>query len=118
GGRQCATTSNRTAWRAVLRGKRGTTDASPYAAPARMPDLPGLPPTSTDVGAAEVFRDEAIADAAGISAAGGQCELHVWGGAFHGFYDIAPQSDLARACLAARESWLDRLLGFPPRQTP
>lgn len=107
------TTSNRTAWKAILGDKCSTADVSPYSAPARMADLSGLPPTFIDVGAAEVFRDEAIAYAAGISAAGGQCELHVWGGAFHGFYDIAPQSDLAKACLAARESWLDRLLDLP-----
>lgn len=107
------TTSNRTAWKAILGDNCGATDVSPYSAPARMADLSGLPPTFIDVGSAEVFRDEAIAYAVGISAAGGQCELHVWGGAFHGFYDIAPQSDLARACLEARESWLDRLLDLP-----
>jgi acetyl esterase/lipase len=106
------TTSNRTAWLAILGDKCGSTDVSIYSAPARATDLSRLPPTFVDVGGAEVFRDEAIAYAAGISAAGGQCELHVWGGAFHGFYDIAPQSDLAKACIAAREGWLDRLLGF------
>lgn len=104
------TTSNRTAWQAVLGAACGEDGVSPYSAPARAADLAGLPPTFIDVGGAEVFRDEDIAYATGILAAGGQCELHVWGGAFHGFYDIAPQSDLARACLAAREAWLERLL--------
>ncbi|HTN62094.1 MAG TPA: alpha/beta hydrolase fold domain-containing protein [Devosia sp.] len=104
------TTSNRTAWQAVLGDRCGGDDVSPYSAPARATDLSNLPPTFIDVGSAEVFRDEDIAYATGILAAGGQCELHVWGGAFHGFYDIAPQSDLAQACLAAREAWLDRLL--------
>ena len=79
-------------------------------APARATDLRGLPPTFIDVGGAETFRDEDIAYAAGILSAGGECELHVWGGAFHGFYDIAPQSALSRACIAAREDWLARLL--------
>ncbi|EPX60924.1 alpha/beta hydrolase domain protein [Cystobacter fuscus DSM 2262] len=103
-------TSNLTAWTAVLGDRRGTDSVSPYAAPARATDLSGLPPTFIDVGAAEVFRDEAVAYASAIWAAGGNCELHVWGGAFHGFYDIAPQSKLAQACIAAREAWLTRLL--------
>ncbi|NOK04489.1 MULTISPECIES: alpha/beta hydrolase [Myxococcus] len=102
-------TSNLTAWRAVLGDRCGGTEVSPYSAPARASDLSGLPPTFIDVGGAETFRDEAVAYARGILAAGGECELHVWGGAFHGFYDIAPQSDLARACIAARDAWLARM---------
>ncbi|MFF4761384.1 alpha/beta hydrolase [Streptomyces sp. NPDC001292] len=103
-------TSNLTAWTAVLGERRGTDDVSQYAAPARATDLSGLPPTYIDAGAAEVFRDEDVAYASAIWAAGGDCELHIWGGAFHGFYDIAQRSDLARACLAARDAWLERLI--------
>ncbi|APR76000.1 alpha/beta hydrolase domain protein [Minicystis rosea] len=103
-------TSNLTAWTAVLGDRRGTDGVSPYSAPARATDLSGLPPTFIDAGAAEVFRDEDVAYASAIWAAGGNCELHVWGGAFHGFYDIAPESDLGKACIAAREGWLARLL--------
>ncbi|MFE0026100.1 alpha/beta hydrolase fold domain-containing protein [Amycolatopsis sp. NPDC059021] len=104
-------TSNLTAWTAVLGERRGTDGVSPYAAAARASDLSGLPPTFIDAGAAEVFRDEDVAFASAIWAAGGDAELHVWGGAFHGFYDLAPESAAAVACLAARESWLERLLG-------
>jgi acetyl esterase/lipase len=57
-----------------------------------------------------VFRDEDVAYASAIWAAGGDCELHVWGGAFHGFYDMAQDTDLARSCVAAREAWLDRMI--------
>lgn len=103
-------TSNLTAWSAVLGARCNGEDVSPYDAPARMSDLRGLPPAFVDVGGAEVFRDEDIDYASRILAAGGECELHVWGGAFHGFYDIAPDSGLARACIAAREAWLTRLL--------
>jgi acetyl esterase/lipase len=106
------TTSNRTAWQAVLGQDCGGAQVSPYSAPARATDLSGLPPTFIDVGACEVFRDEAIEYAVRILVSGGQCELHVWGGAFHGFYDITPQSALARACVAARNSWLERLLSL------
>jgi acetyl esterase/lipase len=104
--RQC----NLTAWQAVLGDAFGRPDVDPYSVPARHPDLSNLPPSFIDVGAAEVYRDEAVAYASRIWAAGGICELHVWGGAFHGFYDIVPQSDLASACLAARDSWLRRRL--------
>ncbi|KJS24330.1 MAG: lipase [Hyphomonadaceae bacterium BRH_c29] len=103
-------TSNATAWRALLGGRCGGEEVGPYEAPARARDLSGLPPTYIDVGGAEVFRDEALAYAAGILASGGVCELHVWGGAFHGFYDIAPQTNLARHCIATRDAWLRRLL--------
>ncbi|NPD28527.1 alpha/beta hydrolase [Corallococcus exiguus] len=102
-------TSNLTAWRAVLGERCGGPDVSPYSAPARATDLRGLPPTFIDVAAGETFRDEAVAYARGILDAGGECELHVWGGAFHGFYDIAPQSDVARACIATRDAWLGRM---------
>jgi len=90
--------------------RRGTADVSPYAAAARATDLSGLPPAFIDVGAAEVFRDEDVAFASAVWAAGGEAELHVWGGAFHGFHDLAPDSAVAQACVAARDGWLRRLL--------
>lgn len=109
--------SNLTAWTAVLGDRRGAGDVSPYAAPARATDLSGLPPTFIDAGAAEVFRDEDVAYASAIWAAGGSCELHVWGDAFHGFYDIAPESEVAKACIVAREAWLARLLARKGHRT-
>jgi acetyl esterase/lipase len=39
--------------------------------------LTGLPPTYLEVGSAEVFRDETVAYASTIWAAGGIAELHV-----------------------------------------
>jgi acetyl esterase/lipase len=102
--------SNRTAWEAVLGDRCRGNAVEAASAPARETDLSRLPPTFIDVGSEEVFRDEAVAFAQGIWAAGGACELHVWGGAFHGFYDIAPQTDIALACLSARDAWLGRLL--------
>lgn len=111
-------TSNLTAWTMVLGDRRGTAEVSPYAAPARATDLGGLPPTFIDVAAVEVFRDEAVAYANAIWAAGGEAELHVWGGAFHGFYDLAPETAVARSCVAARESWLDRLLAGREGNSP
>jgi acetyl esterase/lipase len=104
--RQC----NVTAWQAVLGESYGTDQVDPYSAPARMTDLSNLPPTFIDVGSAETFRDEAVDYAQRIMAAGGLCELHVWPGAFHGFYSIMPNAAVSRACAAARDAWLGRLL--------
>jgi acetyl esterase/lipase len=100
---------NRFGWTALLGAARGTADLPPYAAPARATDLSGLPPVYLDVGSAEVFRDEIVDYASHIWAAGGQAELHVWAGGFHGF-QLAGETRVAQAALAARDSWLARLL--------
>lgn len=97
-------------WKALLGDAAGTPDASPYAAPLRAKDLTGLPPAFIEAGAAEVFRDENVEYASRIWAVGGDAELHIWAGAFHGFDIFAPESELARAALASRDSWLRRVL--------
>jgi len=101
-------------WDAYLGDRRGTDDVSAYAAPARATDLSGLPQTYIDCGSAEVFRDETVAFASRLWAAGVQAELHVWPGAFHGFTSMVPQSALARTATAALADWTDRLLGARP----
>ncbi|MEU4386419.1 alpha/beta hydrolase [Promicromonospora sp. NPDC023805] len=103
--------SNVTGWSALLGDRRGTDDVSIYAAPARATDLSGLPPAFIDCGSAEVFRDEDVAYATALWAAGVQAELHVWAGGFHGFDMTAPHSALARAARAARAAWVARTLG-------
>ena len=102
---------NRFGWSAYLGSRRGTTDVDVYAAPSRAADLSGLPPTYIDVGSAEVFRDEDVAYASAIWAAGGDAELHVYPGGFHGFEVVAPEIAISRACIDARERWLQRILG-------
>lgn len=97
-------------WKALLGDAAGTPDASPYAAPLRATDLSGLPPAFIEAGAAEVFRDENVEFASRIWAVGGDAELHIWAGAFHGFDIFAPDSELARAALASRDSWFRRIL--------
>jgi acetyl esterase/lipase len=101
---------NLAAWNAVLGDRRGTEDVDPYSAPARMADLGNLPPAFIDVGSAETFRDEAVDYAQRILEAGGLCELHIWPGAFHGFYTMAPDAAVSKACIAARDFWLARIL--------
>jgi len=103
--------SNILGWSALLGDRRGTADVSIYAAPARATDLSGLPPAFIDCGSAEVFRDEDVAYATAIWAAGGQAELHVWPGGFHGFEGFVPQARLAQEMIGARERWLDRVIG-------
>lgn len=102
--------SNLVGWTAYLGDARGGPDVSPYAAPARANDLSGLPPAYLDVGSAETFRDEDIEYAARIWHAGGQAELHVWPGGFHGFDGFAPDASLSQAAKAQRVPWLRRLL--------
>ncbi|MFH9942925.1 alpha/beta hydrolase [Streptomyces murinus] len=102
-------TANETAWTALLGTRRGGPDVSPYAAPARATDLSGLAPAYLDVGSAETFRDETVAHASRLWAAGGRAELHVWPGAFHGFDTLAPEAALSRTARAARLDWLRRL---------
>jgi acetyl esterase/lipase len=103
-------TSNETGWAALLGEARGGPDVSPYAAPARASDLSNLPPTFLDVGSAETFRDEVVTYASRIWAAGGQAELHVWPGAFHGFDGMVPNARISQEAKAARLRWLRRLL--------
>ncbi|MGW6917610.1 alpha/beta hydrolase fold domain-containing protein [Kitasatospora sp. NPDC054939] len=103
-------TSNTTAWRAALGPAYGAEDLPPYAAPARATDLSGLPPTYIEVGSAETFRDEAVGYADALWRAGGEAELHVWAGAFHGFDTVAPQAAVSRDAAGARLRWLRRLL--------
>ena len=87
-------TANATGWAALLGTAAGGPDVSPYAAPARAADLSGLPPTFTEVGSVETFRDEDVDFAARIWRAGGVAELHVWPGGFHGFDGFNPAAAL------------------------
>ncbi|KHK95519.1 alpha/beta hydrolase [Microbacterium mangrovi] len=105
-------TNNDTAWTAIAGAARFTDRVSPYTAPARASDLSSLPPAFVEVGAAETFRDEAVAYATRLWAAGGQAELHVWAGGYHGFASVSPDAEVSRAANAARDSWLRRIWGL------
>lgn len=104
--------ANLLAWECVLGSELAfSEDAPAYAAPARAADLSGLPPAFIEVGSAEPFRDEDVEYATRIWATGGEAELHVWSGGFHGFDLYAADSELTQAALASRDSWLQRILG-------
>lgn len=102
--------ANETGWTALLGDRHADSDVSPYASPARSADVSRLPPAFIDVGSAETFRDEDIAYASRIWAAGGVAELHVWPGGFHGHYSLAPDARISSETRAARLAWLRRLL--------
>lgn len=102
--------NNDTAWDAIAGADRFTDRVSPYTAPARAKDVSCLAPAFIEVGAAETFRDEAVDYALRIWATGGQAELHVWAGGYHGFSGFSPDAEVSQAAVAARESWLRRVL--------
>jgi acetyl esterase/lipase len=113
-------TSNEAGWTALLGDRRGTDDVSIYAVPARATDLSRLPPAYIDCGSAEVFRDEAVAYASAIWAAGGVADLHVWAGGFHGFDMAAPAASVSVAAGRARAEFLRIVLraGDPAASAP
>lgn len=112
---------NEFAWRAVLGDVSGVSDlrdlsdltgdeVSAYVSPALAEDLSGLPTTYIDTGSAEVFRDEDTDYATRIWAVGGQAELHVWAGGFHGFDALYPQANISATARRTRTDWLARLV--------
>ncbi|EGD45165.1 alpha/beta hydrolase domain protein [Nocardioidaceae bacterium Broad-1] len=107
--------ANEFGWRSVL-GDLADGDVPGYVSPALAENLAGLPTTYVDAGSAEVFRDENVAYASRIWAAGGQAELHVWAGGFHGFDALFPRAQVSQAARAARSDWVSRVL-CDPRHT-
>ncbi|GAB2600645.1 esterase [Paractinoplanes abujensis] len=100
--------TNEFAWRSLLGESPG--EISPYVSPALADDLSGLPPAYIDAGSAELFRDEDVAYANRIWSSGGEAELHVWSGGFHGFDALFPDATLSVAARVTRTGWLSRLL--------
>ncbi|MFJ2645630.1 alpha/beta hydrolase [Streptomyces sp. NPDC087420] len=100
---------NEFGWRSVLAGLADE-DVPGYVSPARADDLSRLPTTYIDAGSAEVFRDEDVDYATRIWAAGGQAELHVWAGGFHGFDALYPQAHVSVTARETRTDWLTRVL--------
>jgi acetyl esterase/lipase len=105
------TESNAFAWQALLGGRRGGADVSPYAAAARADLLDRLPPLYVDVGSAEILRAEVVEFASRVWISGGNAELHIWPGAYHGFDVIAPASGVSKVAAQIRLRWLGRVLG-------
>lgn len=99
--------SNRFAWQTMLGEKPGGEGVSPYAAAARAESLAGLPPSYIATGSLDLFRDENIAYAQRLLAAGVPTEFHIWPGAIHGF-DGAPDAAITREVNQSRIAALRR----------
>lgn len=93
---------NITGWGALLGDDAGGPDVSAYAAPARATDLTGLPAAYIEVGQLDIFRDEALEYAKGLSRAGVPVEFHLHPGAPHEYDGLAFESDVARRATADR----------------
>ncbi|BAX92127.1 alpha/beta hydrolase [Mycobacterium shigaense] len=65
-------------------GRAGADNVPMYAAPARATDLSGLPPAYVSVMHFDPLRDEGVAYALDMLAAGVSVELHLFPGTFHG----------------------------------
>lgn len=93
---------NITGWTALLGNSAENGEVPEYAAPARAADLRDLPPTYIDVGDLDIFRDEDVAYARRLAAAGIPTELHVHPGCPHAFEWLAPSAEVSRRVIADR----------------
>lgn len=102
--------TNQQAWDAYLGDHSESDEVPPYAAPGRVADLSGLPPTFVDVGTHDVFRDESTSYVERLTNGGVPTEFHLWPGAYHGYDRLAPDSQLAQETWATRLDALRRAL--------
>ncbi|SPM30384.1 alpha/beta hydrolase [Mycobacterium terramassiliense] len=92
-------------------GRAGSDDVSSYAAPARATDLAGLPPAYISVMQFDPLRDEGIAYAQALLAAGVTVELHLFPGTFHGSA-LIPDAAISQREGAEAVAVLRRALAF------
>jgi acetyl esterase/lipase len=90
------TASNRYGWTSYLAAAPGGPGVSAYAAPARCPDLAGLPPAWMGVGTYDLFHDEDTDYARRLNAAGVPCEVRVVEAAYHGFDAVSRAVPVSR----------------------
>ena len=80
---------------------QGADPADPRASPLRAESLAGLPPTLIHAAACDPFRDEALAYAERLEAAGAPVSATIHPGMIHYFYALPRAIPYARAGLAA-----------------
>lgn len=92
--------NNYTGWAASL-GKDHVNDTiSPVAVPGRLLQFDGLAPAFISVGDLDIFRNESLAYAAKLAAAGVPVEFHLHSGVPHGFDFIAPDAKVSQRAMA------------------
>lgn len=102
--------SNRFGWKSYLGASFGLQEIPSYAAPARRPELSGLPPAWIGVGSIDLFHDEDVAYADRLQVCGVDCELVIVPGAFHGFDVLAPEAPVVEAFRRSQMAALKRYL--------
>lgn len=100
---------NATGWGALLGDSAGGPEVSPYAAAARLRDFRALPPAYLEVGELDIFRDETIAYARQLLAAGVSTELQVHPAVPHAFEALVPTAAVSRRSAEARHRLLRSL---------
>jgi acetyl esterase/lipase len=102
-------------WRHYLGDTAGSTEVSPYAAPARAADSPnnlaGLPPAYILACEFDPLRDEDIAYAVALMRDGVSVDLHVVAGTFHGYNDMP--TAISKRATAEVADVLTRAIGTP-----
>lgn len=96
---------NVTGWGALL----GDASGGPYAAAARLEDFTGLPPAYIEVGELDIFRDEDVAYARRLAAAGVSTELHVHPNVPHAWEALVPMAELSQRSATDRHRVIRRL---------
>ena len=79
---------NHFGWSCLLGHEPGASGVSPYASPARVEDMTGLPDTFIFCGALDMFVDENIVYAKRLIRAGVPTELHIYPGFYHGAHMV------------------------------
>jgi len=108
--------TNVIAWNAYLGSGHESREVPYYAAPARAPELRGLPPTFIAVGALDVFAGEDIRYAQRLLEADVPTELHVYPGAAHAFDVHVPGAALSRRLAQDRSNALQHALRSQGRE--
>jgi triacylglycerol lipase len=100
--------SNHFGWQCWLGVAPGSSEVPPLAAPARVENLAGLPPTFIATAALDMFAEENLEYARRLLRAGVPTELYLAPGAFHGFEAMAPEADVSKRFIALVDNALKR----------
>jgi len=96
--------SNYNSWKIYLGELFGSTNVSPYAAPARAKDYSKLPPAATFVGELEPFRDEVIQYVENLRQADVPVDFQIFKGCYHAFEQVCPKAEISQKAFAFIEN--------------